>query len=316
MVGESRTMTVLFCDVRDFTVLSENLSPRELSAMLNAYLTPMTEIIHAHHGTVDKYVGDAIMAFWGAPDRQSESRARRRSRRAGDAAQNVVAGTGVQKARLARACHRRRHQHRRNERRRHGLRIPQGLHGARRRGQPRIEARGIDQGVRRRRVIIGEDARASRARHPLSRDRSRARQGQGEPGHDIRAAAGSGKRRSPANSRRGTERCCNTASGALPMRRPRSPPLPARTRPRVSTPISPSAARCTPRHDRRRIGTAPPTSLRSSPAGLQHPPGPHLPITDDALDHAAGAGVEIVVHADAGPPGPAKKPVKFPATSG
>jgi len=67
MVGESRTMTVLFCDVRDFTALSENLSPRELSAMLNAYLTRMTEIIHAHHGTVDKYVGDAIMAFWGAP---------------------------------------------------------------------------------------------------------------------------------------------------------------------------------------------------------------------------------------------------------
>ncbi|MEO8565533.1 MAG: adenylate/guanylate cyclase domain-containing protein [Betaproteobacteria bacterium] len=67
MVGESRPMTVLFCDVRDFTALSENLPPRELSAMLNAYLTPMTEIIHAQHGTVDKYVGDAIMAFWGAP---------------------------------------------------------------------------------------------------------------------------------------------------------------------------------------------------------------------------------------------------------
>jgi adenylate cyclase len=67
MVGESRTMTVLFCDVREFTALSENLPPRELSAMLNAYLTPMTEIIHAHRGTVDKYVGDAIMAFWGAP---------------------------------------------------------------------------------------------------------------------------------------------------------------------------------------------------------------------------------------------------------
>ncbi|MGH8852302.1 MAG: CHASE2 domain-containing protein [Casimicrobiaceae bacterium] len=67
MVGESRTMTVLFCDVREFTALSETLSPRELSAMLNAYLTPMTEIIHDAHGTVDKYVGDSIMAFWGAP---------------------------------------------------------------------------------------------------------------------------------------------------------------------------------------------------------------------------------------------------------
>ena len=67
MAGESREMTVLFCDVRDFTALSENLPPRELSAMMNAYLTPMTALIHATHGTIDKYVGDSIMAFWGAP---------------------------------------------------------------------------------------------------------------------------------------------------------------------------------------------------------------------------------------------------------
>jgi adenylate cyclase len=53
--------------VRNFTALSENLAPPDLSAMMNAYLTPMTAIIHEHHGTVDKYVGDLIMAFWGAP---------------------------------------------------------------------------------------------------------------------------------------------------------------------------------------------------------------------------------------------------------
>ena len=73
MEGESRELTVLFCDVRDFTALSEKLSPRELSAMLNAYLTTMTELIHEHrHGTVDKYVGDSIMAFWGAPESNPE----------------------------------------------------------------------------------------------------------------------------------------------------------------------------------------------------------------------------------------------------
>ncbi|HET9340812.1 MAG TPA: adenylate/guanylate cyclase domain-containing protein [Casimicrobiaceae bacterium] len=67
MEGESREMSVLFSDVRDFTALSERLPPRELSALLNDYLSSMTTAIHARRGTVDKYVGDAIMAFWGAP---------------------------------------------------------------------------------------------------------------------------------------------------------------------------------------------------------------------------------------------------------
>ena len=67
MAGESRELTVLFCDVREFTALSENLTPRDLSAMMNAYLTPMTSVIHHYRGTVDKYIGDSIMAFWGAP---------------------------------------------------------------------------------------------------------------------------------------------------------------------------------------------------------------------------------------------------------
>jgi adenylate cyclase len=67
MEGESREMTVLFSDVRGFTTISEGLSPQELSRMMNEYMTPMTRIIHKHRGTIDKYIGDAIMAFWGAP---------------------------------------------------------------------------------------------------------------------------------------------------------------------------------------------------------------------------------------------------------
>ncbi|GAO37032.1 guanylate cyclase [Sulfuricella sp. T08] len=67
MEGESREMTVLFSDVRGFTTISEGLSPKELSRMMNEYMTPMTRIIHKHRGTIDKYIGDAIMAFWGAP---------------------------------------------------------------------------------------------------------------------------------------------------------------------------------------------------------------------------------------------------------
>jgi adenylate cyclase len=65
--GESRDMTVLFSDVRNFTTISEGLSATELTAMMNAYLTAMTETIQQDRGTIDKYIGDAIMAFWGAP---------------------------------------------------------------------------------------------------------------------------------------------------------------------------------------------------------------------------------------------------------
>jgi len=65
--GERREMTVLFCDIRSFTTISEQLEANELADMLNRFFTPMTEIIFNHDGTIDKYVGDMIMAFWNAP---------------------------------------------------------------------------------------------------------------------------------------------------------------------------------------------------------------------------------------------------------
>jgi len=65
--GESRELTVLFSDVRGFTTISEGLDPTQLTQLMNEYLTPMTHVIHQHRGTIDKYMGDAIMAFWGAP---------------------------------------------------------------------------------------------------------------------------------------------------------------------------------------------------------------------------------------------------------
>ena len=70
--GESREMTVLFSDVRGFTTISEGLAPQELTTLMNAFLSPMTHIIHDHRGTIDKYMGDAIMAFWGAPLRDED----------------------------------------------------------------------------------------------------------------------------------------------------------------------------------------------------------------------------------------------------
>ena len=67
MEGESRDMTVLFTDVRGFTTISEGLDPKALSLLMNEFLTPLTEVIYRHRGTIDKYIGDCIMAFWGAP---------------------------------------------------------------------------------------------------------------------------------------------------------------------------------------------------------------------------------------------------------
>ncbi|MGB1109641.1 MAG: CHASE2 domain-containing protein, partial [Gammaproteobacteria bacterium] len=65
--GENRHMSVLFSDVRGFTTLSENMDPKQLTTLMNTMLTPMTGVIHKNRGTIDKYMGDAIMAFWGAP---------------------------------------------------------------------------------------------------------------------------------------------------------------------------------------------------------------------------------------------------------
>ncbi|NKB38286.1 MAG: CHASE2 domain-containing protein [Gammaproteobacteria bacterium] len=70
--AENRQLTVLFSDVRGFTTLSESLSPGDLSLLMNEYLTAMTKIIHENRGTIDKYMGDAVMAFWGAPIRDED----------------------------------------------------------------------------------------------------------------------------------------------------------------------------------------------------------------------------------------------------
>jgi len=70
--GESREMSVLFSDVRGFTTISEGLDAIELTRMMNEFLTPFTRAVQQHRGTIDKYMGDCVMAFWGAPLRDDE----------------------------------------------------------------------------------------------------------------------------------------------------------------------------------------------------------------------------------------------------
>lgn len=70
--GSKKEITVFFSDVRGFTTISESLSPEGLVQLLNEYLSEMTELIIDYRGTIDKYMGDAIMAFWGAPVRNDD----------------------------------------------------------------------------------------------------------------------------------------------------------------------------------------------------------------------------------------------------
>ena len=65
--GETRQVSVLFCDIRGFTPLTQGMNPEEVIRMLNEHFTPLTRLVNEHHGVVDKFVGDLIMALFGAP---------------------------------------------------------------------------------------------------------------------------------------------------------------------------------------------------------------------------------------------------------
>lgn len=81
LVGDNRILAVMFCDIRGFTAISERMPPDELVESLNAYFAVMVDVIIARNGIVDKYMGDAIMAFFGAPVKHGD-----------EAYQSVMAG--------------------------------------------------------------------------------------------------------------------------------------------------------------------------------------------------------------------------------
>ena len=164
--GELREVTVLFADLRDSTALGERLTPTALLELLNAFLSRMAKAIEQERGIVDKYVGDEIMAVFGAPLDLPDH-----------AARAVAAGVGMMRAleRVERRArpggaspdgdrHRDRHRHRR-ERRLVGA--PE-LHRARRRREPGGAPARPDQGARRRALDERGD-RGGRARDASGR---------------------------------------------------------------------------------------------------------------------------------------------------
>ncbi|MGK0290343.1 MAG: adenylate cyclase [bacterium] len=73
--GVQKELTIFFTDIKDFTTIAERLTPIELSEQLNEYLEEVSKIIQGREGTIDKFIGDAVMAFWGAPDENSSNHA-------------------------------------------------------------------------------------------------------------------------------------------------------------------------------------------------------------------------------------------------
>ena len=87
LVGDNRNLSILFSDIRSFTTISEGMAPDDLVNSLNRYFSGQVDIIYNRNGIVDKYIGDAIMAFWGAPEKHDD-----------DALQSVISGIEMTEA--------------------------------------------------------------------------------------------------------------------------------------------------------------------------------------------------------------------------
>ena len=146
--GTRRQMTVLFSDMRGFTAFTEKGKPEDIVAQLNDYFTRMVKVLFEHQGTLDKFVGDMVMALFGAPLDDEDH-----AEHAVQTALAMVRALDVLNAewavvRAAAPGHRHRYQQRRHGGRQHRVRGDHELHRDRRRGEPGCAARVAEQGIR------------------------------------------------------------------------------------------------------------------------------------------------------------------------
>ncbi len=146
--GARRHMTVLFSDIRGFTTMSEKGTPEEVVSQLNQLFTRMVGVVFDHRGTVDKFVGDMVMALYGAPLDDSDHADHSVQTALADDPRAQRDEPGMAEPGQAHARHRHRHQHRRYGGRQHWIRYDHELHGDRRRGESRRPARVAQQGFR------------------------------------------------------------------------------------------------------------------------------------------------------------------------
>ena len=135
--GERRPITVLFSDIRGFTAIAESMGPDAVARLLSEYFSEMVEVIFEHGGTLDKFIGDAIMALWGAPISHADDPDRALQAVTGHAGGHRAAQRPLGRGGPARDRRRDRDQPRRRVRREHRQPAPPGVHGPGRRGQRR-----------------------------------------------------------------------------------------------------------------------------------------------------------------------------------
>ena len=201
--GERRPTTVLFSDIRGFTAMAESMGPDAIAQLLSEYFTEMVEVIFEHGGTLDKFIGDAIMALWGAPIAHTDDPDR--ALRAAVAMQRSIGRAQRALAEPGPAGDRRRHRHqpRRRVRRQHRQPPPARVHRHRRRGERGRPAlrRGWAGGDSGDRVVSGNGAGPGVVGVPAG-DGS---PGQGADGTDLSGRGGSSlsRPRSPPRCRSG-----------------------------------------------------------------------------------------------------------------
>ena len=149
---ERKKLTIFFSDIKDFTATTERLQPEEITALLNEYFTEMSQHRAAHGGTVDKFIGDAMLIFFGDPETKGDAEDARACLRMALEMQQRLAELNAEMAqRRHRAAVPRPHGHQTGylQRRQFRQRRPHGLHDHRRRGEPR-GAPAIDRRARAR----------------------------------------------------------------------------------------------------------------------------------------------------------------------